>query len=198
MRSVLRVLFFLSIFLFISCQSEDISTEVENEVEIQEAPVINNEAGNTSEQSSEQSNNDSLEEFEEYFEAQMGASEMKVSNPDAMYVELWYNPVSGVTALFLGAYTEDPYQEFMFNVCFYEGVGTHNTGAGNGNEYCYYFNSTGVWYSDGDMEKIGIVNITKVTGDFIEGDFDIYGFNEDNPDLSMDMIGKFGLYVEEN
>lgn len=180
----LILLFFLS-----ACEKEDVISE----------PPAKQEEISLGEKTAEENVSDgesSDPEYEEYFIAQFGADDFIIEEPDQMYAQLRFNPDTGNTALFVEAYTKDGKEDFFFQVCFYDGVGTYNTGAGNGNEYCYYFTEYGVWFSDGPMEKIGVIDITEANSEFIKGEFEIFGYNEDHPENSMDFIGEYGLIID--
>lgn len=205
MRLLLNYLLVFSSFLFFSCQSEEISSELETEVELEETPV------STDEETSDQSNNDTGNEtednpgtetdFEEYFYSTVGGSEFNAYNPEFIEAYVEVNPETGVPSLFFFAYPDaDAEQVFGFQLCFYDGVGEYYTGDGLTNSWCYFWDDLTVWYSDIKMEgdpATGTYTITNVTEEIIEGEFVLTAYNSDDHSALIEISGNFGVFFED-
>lgn len=189
--------FFLLLLMLLSCQSEDISSELETGSEVIETPV------NNTEENSNQTdpNTKPATGFEEYFYSVVGGEQFNAYNPEFIEAYIKVNPKSGVTSLFFFAYPEkDSDQVFGFQLCFYNGTGEYYTGDGLTNSWCYYWDDVTAWYSDIKMDgdpAMGTYTITNVSDEIIEGEFVLTAYNLDDHNSLIEISGKFGAFLED-
>lgn len=174
MRFSLRFFCYLWVLLFFSCQSEDLSSEL---------------------------NDESSEAFEEYFYSTADGAEFNVSDPGSIIAYSQVNPDTGVTSLFFYAQPkENSFQFFGFQLCFYDGPGVYYTGDGLTPSWSYYWDDQTLWYSDLKLDEnpaMGIYTITNVTEEIIEGEFVITAYNSYDLNSLIEISGEFGVFCEE-